>query len=54
MVLSEGQTAIYMHVDDTAAVASGNTIASAQARATALMQRSVGALIGTGFGVTDQ
>ena len=54
VVLSEAQTAIYMHVDDTAAVACGRTVSAAQSRSSALMRKSAGALIATGFGVTDQ
>jgi hypothetical protein len=53
-VLTDAQQAVYVHVDDTAAVATGSTAQQAREEANSLMVRSADALTTVGFRVTDR
>ena len=48
------QKAFYMHVDDTAAIATGNSVEEARRSATGLMEWSATALVEAGFRVDNR
>ena len=54
MVLAQAPNAVYMHVDDTAATATGNSVEEARRGATRLMEWSATALVESAFRVGDR
>ena len=54
MDLASAQNAVYMHVHDTAAIATGNSVEEARSSATGLMEWSAAALVEAAFRVDDR
>ena len=52
--MAPAQNAVYMHVDDTAAIALGDSVEAARENANSLMEWSANALTEAGFRVTDR